>query len=457
MSDTINSDAISKFVISASERTLPAAVQEAARMCLVDWFGVAVGAHEEGVARSVCRVADQWRSDGKARMLLGGASNPAVSALVNGTLAHALDFDDTHLGSMSHLSGPTWAAVLAVGMSLSSEPSDMLTAFAVGFEVGGAIGSGGFGEALSERTLHPTGICGCFAATAAASVLYRLNADEVQNALGAAATQASGLTSSFGTMSKPFHAGKAAFNGVVAAQLAKAGFVAARNLLEDAGGIGAALVQDRSCSIPRLELGGRWKILDNTFKPYASCLMTHPVIDTARKLRAEIGGRAISEISIGVHPLGVLHAGKPYPRSPLEGKFSTAFCAALAFSGYDAGHIDFNATLMEDVRIRDLAARVRLVPIATLPKTAASIDVTLSDGSRLSAETALALGNPGNPLRWEDIERKFIGLTVPVLKSRTKDVLGWLRRFSDIRDIEKAFAATAPAPDATHRIEPIEA
>lgn len=438
-----NSEAISKFIISAFDLSPPERVVETARMCLADWFGVAIGARDEGAAQTVRKVADGWKSGGDAKLLFGGTSDPAVAALVNGTLAHCLDFDDTHLDSVSHLSGPTWAATLAIGTALGSEPADMLKAFITGFEVGAAVGSQGFGEALSKRRLHPTAILGCIAATSAAAVLYRLNADEVQNALGAAATQAFGLTRSFGTMSKPFHAGKAAFNGVFAAQLARSGFVAAKDLIENSEGIDEALVQDRYCGIPSLQFGIKWELLENTFKPYASCLMTHPVIDTVRKLRGEIGNREISEISIGVHPLAELHAGKSDPQSPLEGKFSVAFCAALAFGGYQVGYRDFNMTLLTDPHLRDITARVRLVPTNSLSKTAAFVDVTLADGSRLSAETALALGNPGNPLSWDDIERKFNGLAEPILGSQTEEVFGCLRSFSDAHHLNSVFARTA--------------
>ena len=443
MSSTPNSDAASAFIV-AYGRSIPDAVVEAARMCLVDWFGVAIGAHNEGAARVVAKVGTGWGHNGGARVLFGSMTDPATAALINGTTAHCLDFDDTHVGSLAHLSGPTWAATLALGTALDVDPADMIKAFVTGFEVGARVGGGGFGEALNTRTLHSTGYCGCFAAAAAASVLLRLSPNQVKSALGAAATQAAGLTGSFGTMSKPFHAGKAAFNGVLSAQLAKAGFVASEALIEGEGGLGAALIQDGSRTIAPMRFSGDdWELLRNTFKPYASCLLTHPVIDTARKLRPRIDGRAIEAVAVNVHPMAVQLAGKGAPKTPLEGKFSTAYCVALALRGHTAAATDFSPARLNDPELRELIPRVTLNITPAMEKTAASMIVTLADGTRLEADTPLALGNPGNPMTWEDMELKFRGLVEPALGRNTLPVYRTLRRFNRPDDLVAVFAALA--------------
>ena len=445
MQSTPNADAASQFIASALDRTLPDHVLEAARMCLVDWFGVAVAARDEGAARAVREVATGWGSRGEAQVLFGPKSDASTAALVNGTMAHCLDFDDTHVGALAHLSGPTWAAALAVGTALRADPTEMLKAFVAGFEVGARIGNGGFGDALNTRTLHSTGVCGCFAAAAAASALYRLDVERTKHAIGTAATQAAGLTGSFGTMAKPFHAGKAAFNGVLAAQLARAGFIASPSLIEDRDGIGAALVQDGTTAIAPMTFADRdWEILRNTFKPYASCLLTHPVIDAGRKLYPQIGNRVIDSIVVTVHPMTAQLAGKPAPRTALEGKFSTAYCAALALSSYRAAAVDFCPERMNDRKLLDLISRVRLNIVPEMAKTAASMTVTLNDGARLHADTPLALGNPGNPMNWEDMRRKFLGLVEPVVGKVSNLLFDCLRRFAARSDIETVFSETQP-------------
>jgi 2-methylcitrate dehydratase PrpD len=216
-------------------------------------------------------------------------------------------------------------------------------------------------------------------------------------------------------MSKPFHAGKAAFNGVLSAQLAKAGFAAAHDLIETDTGLSVAMVQDRSHAIAPITFAADdWEIMRNTFKPYASCLLTHPVIDSARKARARAAGRTIDSVQVNVHPMAIQLAGDPSPQTPLQGKFSTGYCAALALNGYSAAAPDFSIERVNDPHLRDLLKRVTLNSIPDREKTAASIVVTLSNGTRIATDTTLALGNPGNPMQWRDLEAKFMGLAEPV-------------------------------------------
>ena len=449
MSGTPNADAVSAYIAGTSSRAIPEPVLEAARMCLVDWFGVAVAARDEGAAQVVRKVAGERKGD--AVVLFGAPTDETYAALINGTMAHCLDFDDTHVGSLAHLSGPTWAAALAVGTGRKVKPADILRGFVTGFEVGAGVGADNFGDALNTRSLHSTGFCGCFAAAAAAGALYGLDAAQAVNAIGAAATQASGLTGSFGTMSKPFHAGKAAFNGVLSAQLAKAGFVAAHNLIEPGNGLSTAMIQDRSLAIAPMSFAADdWEILRNTFKPYASCLLTHPVIDSARKARTQIAGRAIGSVQVNVHPMAVQLAGNPAPQSPLQGKFSTAYCAALALAGHMAAAADFSPERLGDPELRTLVSKVTLNVVPTMEKTAASMTVTLADGRTISTETPLALGNPGNPMKWNDLEAKFTGLSEPILgKAGAATVFSNLRQFGKGGDLKAVFAELDKAGKVT--------
>lgn len=147
-----------------------------------------------------------------------GLSAPALgAALINGTAAHCLDFDETHVPSIAHLSAPTWAAVLAAATDCPISGYDLLRSYIAGFEVGATLGSRGNGETVTRRGLHSTAVFGRFSATAALCAVWELDLHMIMNAFGVAATQVAGLTASFGTMSKPFHAGKAAMDGVLSA------------------------------------------------------------------------------------------------------------------------------------------------------------------------------------------------------------------------------------------------
>ncbi len=427
---TPNADAAAGFIASASGRNDPIEAVDAARMVLVDTIGVMLGAANEGAGQTVRKVATAWNASGNAQILLGGRSAPAIAALINATHGHCLDYDDTHVGAVAHLGNPTWAAALAVGQHLGASDRDILNAFITGFEIGARLGSG-FGGAANMRGFHSTGMFGCLAAAAASAVLLGLDEDGIRNALGAAATQAAGLTASFGTMSKPFHAGKATMNGVLAAELAAAGFDAADTLLESSGGFGDAYVQDRRTVIKDLEFSGPLEITRNTLKPYASCLLTHPVIDAMRSVKDAAAGRPIDSIEVEVNPSCIKLAGKPNPQTGLEGKFSTPYCAALSLHGYPVTDRDFTPERVADATLRDTLSRVTLTPAPGRIMTSARITLTFADGESLDAETELARGNPGNPMDWDDMRAKFMPLVTPVLGARADALYDLLRGFGD--------------------------
>ena len=441
-----NADAIANFVAEAAFERLPKEVVEAARFCLVDWFGVAIGSANEEAIKSVKRVIKGWNAVGKSPILLDHETTPAAAALVNGTMAHCLDFDDTHVGSIAHLTGPTWAAAFAVGAHTGASPRDIVAAFVSGFEVAGRLGSGGFGVAINERNIHSTGVFGCVGAAIAASILYCLDSDQLKNAIGLASTQAAGLTGSFGTTAKPFHAGKAAFNGVLAAEMAREGFNAAKGLVEIDGGLAAALVQDRAVKVSPLDFSEGWEITRNTFKPYASCLLTHPVIDAARELHERRRDREISKVDIRVDPMCIQLAGISNPQTPFEGKFSVAFCAALGLEGIVPSQTEFTAKTLGDRAIRHLVNVVELVPTEKMEKTAATVEIVLADGSRESCHVPLARGNPGRPMSWSDMERKFTSLVEPVIPGKAKQLFESLKQFDMLPDLSQVTPVVTEKP-----------
>lgn len=275
---------LADYIAGAPARAIPAEVLDAARMCLTDWMSVAIGAGEEPAGQIVRRTVGGWRSGGTASVLFGRKA-AAFAALANGTLAHCLDFDDTYTDAVTHTSAPVWAATLALGEEIGADEAAMLTAFVTGFEVAARVG-GELGQAVTARGWHGTGVFGQLGAAAASATLLKLDAARALNAIALAATQTSGLTASFGTMAKPFHAGKAGMDGVVSAQLAAGGMVGGATLFEPGGGLDNALIQDGALRIAPPEFGD-WRILRNSFKPYAACHLTHPSIDAARRARED--------------------------------------------------------------------------------------------------------------------------------------------------------------------------
>jgi 2-methylcitrate dehydratase PrpD len=430
---------IARFVVEHRDRDYPTEVLDAARQCLVDWFGVCLGALHEPPALAVHRMVSAWRSQGEARMLAGGYAAPVPAALANGTLAHCLDYDDTHIESILHGSGPTWAATLAAGAHCNASERALLSAFITGFEVGTRVGNGGIGVRLNHSGWHTTCVLGRYSSAAAASALLGLDELQVKHALGVVATQVGGLTASVGTMSKPFHAGKTASDGVLAAELAAQGFEAAIDLLDSEKGVMQTLFQDPSVTVRVAEFGSTWEITRNSFKPYAACQLTHASIDCALKLGDAIRGAEVTRIRAYVNPLAIKMAGHTQAATSNEGKFSLAYTIALGLSGYRARLEDFMGGRLSDGRLQALAARVETIPSDVVERTGARVEVTLADGRTLTEETQLAFGSVGHPMRWPDLEAKFLSLAEPVLGTRARTLLEVLRDFDKPGRLKQAF------------------
>jgi len=437
-----NGTALAGYIAGAGERALPPEVADMARLCLADWLGVAIGAREEPAGGIVRGTVADWRSAGNSTVLFGGTAAAPFAALANGTLAHCLDFDDTYVRAITHTSAPVWAAVLALGEEIGADQSVMLAAFVTGFEIAARIGDG-LGEPVSARGWHGTGVFGRLGAAAAASVLLKLDAERALNALGAAATQTAGLTASFGTMAKPFHAGKAAMDGIVAAQLAASGFEAATGLFEPGGGLDNALVQDQSAAIAPVNLAG-WRILDNSFKPYAACHLTHPAVDAARALAPGTNALAAltsARIEVGGLANQITGGKSGNPATPLEGKFDLKYCIALGLHGHDLSAADFREPWRPDPALSATAQKVAVSVSPEMGFASSRLSLEFADGRTEGKHVPIAKGHPGNPMDWGDMQVKFAALTAPYLGSRGDTLFALAQEFGrggtlpDMREI----------------------
>jgi len=422
-----NGSAIGKFIASAHERVLPPEVLDAARLCLADWMGVAIGAADEPAGQIVRQTVAGWRSQGSASVLYGGSAAAPFAALANGTLAHCLDFDDTYVDAVTHTSAPVWAATLALGEETGASEADMLAAFVTGFEVAARVGHG-LGQAATARGWHGTGVFGRIGAAAASAAVLRLDAGRALHAVALAATQTSGLTASFGTMAKPFHAGKAAMDGILSAQLAAGGFTGATGLFEPGAGLDNAVIQDGSLSIAPIAFGD-WRILRNSFKPYAACHLIHPAIDAARALRAggvDAYSAAAVRADVGALAMKITGGTDGHPGTPLAGKFDLRYCLALALHGRDVSAADFREPWALEPAIAKTAGKITAFVHPDMGFASAMVTI---DG--VGEHVPVAKGHPGNPMGWADMDRKFAGLAEPALHGRSAALFGVLRQFGE--------------------------
>ncbi|BCJ91248.1 hypothetical protein IZ6_19830 [Terrihabitans soli] len=424
--ETGRGDRIASFVAEAGTRDYPSEIIHAAKLALVDYFACAIGGSGDPAARSTKAVAEQWKAPGAAQVIRGGKTNPAMAALVNGTMAHCQDYDDTHIGGAGHISAPVWSAALAVGGHRGSSESAVLSAFITGYEVMAHLGTGGIrgiGRNMQQCGFHPTGVNGVVGAAAASATLLGFDEERSANALSAAATSAAGFVASFGSDSKPYHAGRSAMNGILAADLAAEGFVAAKGLFEVENGMLDALIQDRRAIIPEIDFSDGWELLNNGYKPFACCRATHASITAAHKLTEKVRGRKIARVESKVHYNAPFTAGKTNPQSPLECKFSVPFCIAAALCGYKMVAADFDEPMVWDPAVRAILPKVELKPQREQPQFEAYMDVWLEDGEHLQSETKLFLGHPQNPMSTEQFQAKFMSLVEPSLGGKKAERL----------------------------------
>ena len=437
------------FVAAAPGRSYPENVKDAARQAFTDYIAVTVGSIDDGAPAAAAKAVRDWCAPGSATVFTKFRTAPALAALVNGTATHSQDYDDTHPLGAGHPSGPLWSTAFALGEHLGRSEEEVFGAFITGYEVMAKLGGGGptgIGRAMQRNGFHPTSVVGRAGAACTAAVLYRLTPDQIASALGVAATTAGGLIGSFGSHSKPFHAGKAAMDGILAAQLAEGGFKAATNLFELEGGLLSAIVQDGTGIVPPLDdFGSNWEILGNGFKLFASCRATHASTETAMKLRDRIAGRPIARIHVKTHGHALVTAGKTRFDRGLDCKFSIAFCVAMALSGYKLLPADFEDHILEDQQIRALLKVIEIEPVVGQPPCEAHVEITMQDGEVLRATTEIIRGHPDNPLTWDDLKEKFMSLLeAPMGRDKAEELLATARSIDSPGAIAKVQALTAP-------------
>src|SRR6202035_2142308 len=318
--------------------------------------------------------------------------------LANGQMGHVLDFDDTHMGGVVlHASSPVLAALFSLTERSGARGTDLMLAYAAGFEAG--IRSGLTAPGHHKGGWHLTGTLGTIAAGVAAGKLIGLDGQKLTYAMGIAATQAAGMQQNRGTMCKSFHAGKAAQNGVLAALLAERGFDSTQEIIE--GRRGFCRIYSDTAAPERLTagLGESWLIETNGHKPYACGVVLHPLIDAviAIRNRDRIDPASVSEISLRVHPFVLSITDVFEPSTGLQSKFSTVHSAAVALIDGSAGVVQYSDAKAANPAVAALRRTVKAVADDTLRKDEAYASIT-AGGRRHDIHIAHASGTADNPM-----------------------------------------------------------
>jgi 2-methylcitrate dehydratase PrpD len=425
---------LAQLAYDTRQRGLPPQLRADVARRVLDVIGNSVAATGQPIAGSVAAVVRGWGGPDDATAIGTGLRLPTPSAaLLNGTLAHSLDFDDTHLPSVLHPSSPVVPAALAVAEATGAPATALLDAAGVGVEIAVRLGMGGYDRDLGnsvffERGQHATSICGAVGAAVAAAMVGGLDADRIAHAAGIAASMGAGLLEAnrTGGTVKRVHCGWAAHAGVVAADLAKHGLTGPPTVVEGRFGFLQAFCGERAdADAVVADLGEHWELPGIFFKPYPCNHFTHAGIDAALRLRANgVDPSRIAEIELGVASPVLRTIAQPpeekaRPRSGYHAAFSGPYTVAAALladgspgNGLGLGHDDFTDDAAADDERLALAAKVRCVADARCDEIfpdqfPAVLRVRLTDGQHHEVRIDANRGGPGNPLSAEEHATKF--------------------------------------------------
>lgn len=428
-------------------------VRRHARRAVIDWFAATLpGGVLPPATLTVRALADQV-GHGRATLIPSGMkATGQAAALINGTAAHTVEFDDIWRDGLYHPGAPTIAAALAAAELAGADGGRLLAGVVAGYELSNRIA-----VAINPRHYdfwHTTATVGCFGAAGAASVILGLDAAATAHALASSATMAAGLQQAFraDAMSKPLHAGRAAEAGLLSARLAAEGVTGALDALEGPRGFGAAM------SGPGIDwesgfadLGRDWTITRMTFKNHAACGHLHAAVDAVRALADEHGLAPgdVARIEAGSYAKSLEICGNANPTTAFEAKFSLPYCLGAVLVVGSVRRAAFEDAALADPRIRAVASRVvhTVDPgcEAAFPKArSARVAIVTTDGRRLEKFAPTRKGDPDSPLTDADLADKFRELAGPVLGAvRTAELLAGLRALGVGRPVGDLMAGAA--------------
>ena len=405
---------LADFALALRLEDVPVPVRATARAAILDSLCCAIAGRREPATRRVREFALAQQGAGVATLWGTGERVPAeLAALVNGTAAHALDFDDVSWALNGHPTVPLLPAVFAAAEKTGASGADFLRAYVAGFEVEARLGQA-LGRGHYEKGWHATATLGVFGAAAAAGILLGLDARELRRAFGIAGSRAAGTRANFGTDTKPLHAGLAARAGLEAAELAKLGVTAREDIVEASMGLADLYAGQKPPRLP--ELGRPFALEDPglELKPYPSCRFTHRTIDLVLALAEKHAERTLESLEIATDPLGLKILIYPAPRTGLEAKFSLQYCAAVTWLDDWPGLASFS----DERALRpDVQSLLRRVHVREAPGDDEQLEAVFADGSRVRLSERHARGSREYPLGdWERLE-KVHGCVFPELGS----------------------------------------
>jgi len=451
---------LAEFAARTSYDTLPVEVRERVKALVLDRVGSALRARNEAESTGpmVAAVRRLGLAEGSCTVIGDAAGYAAPgAAMLNGTLAHSLDFDDTHAPGSLHPSAPIVPAAFAAAEMAGADGQAAIAGIVAGYEVQIRLSLALDPAAHYDRGFHPTATCGAFGAAAAAGRLLGLDPEGYSNAFGIVLSMAAGSMQYLvnGAWTKRSHVGHAAMCGLMAATLAREGYKGASEALEGKWGFLHAYAPAADAAKAVDGLGRRWETLKIAVKPYPSCRYGHAPLDGILALARQHGIRAeeVEEVVVGLPEPGWKLIGDPEPakqapKSVVDGQFSMAFCASVALRSSGFGWDDYARHLGDPATL----ALCKRVKTWVDPRAQADFQKDMSGSVRIKTargafETYVRVpkGEPGNFLTAAELRAKFDGLTGPYLSARRRDELaGALLALDQAKDIGALLRLTRP-------------
>lgn len=444
-----------EFIVDTA--SVPADVIEIGKKSILDGIGLALSG-------SVAKSGELVRSyltnagikDGPSTVIgMNMKVSPRFAAFANGVGIHADDYDDTQLavakdrvyGLLTHPTAPALPAALAIGESIGASGSDVMLAYHLGVELECKIA-----EAINPRHyqhgFHATATCGTYAAAAAASKLKRLNQEQTVRALGCAGSQSAGLRENFGTMMKPFHAGRSSESGVIAADFAELGWTTTDKILEAPRGFFQAAGGGYDSGAIAGKLGHPWTFVmpGVSIKPHPSGSLTHPGMTELLRLIRDYGIKAsdVERVDVGTNqnmPNALIHHR---PKNELQAKFSMEFCMAILLLDGRGGLPEFTDEVVERPDVKAMIERVNFhvhpeAEAAGYDKMTTIIDVHMKDGRTISGRADFGKGSPANPMSYDECADKFRGCAefAKWPTDNTEKIIETVRGLEKLKDIRE--------------------
>ncbi len=434
---------------------LPEEVVKRAKLLILDTVGIIIRArHDAESTKSLISAVNKLDLNNGNCQVFSDKSKyvPSAAALINGTLAHSLDFDDTHAEASLHSSAPILAAAFAAAQMKNCSGQELITACVLGYEIQIRLGLAGGSSAHYKRGFHPTATCGIFGAAAAAGYIVGLSKEQFISAFGIALSQSSGSMQFLndGSWTKRSHVGQAAQNGLNAAILAGEDFKGPKEAFEGKWGYLNSFVSGGDLSKALEGLGEKFETLNLGVKPYPSCRYSHAAIDGLLELKKEINFDVndLEDVDVGLSETALNIIGYPIeekqnPENVVDGQFSMPFCAALVLRNGSFTWDDYKSNLKND-DILNLCKKVNVSPNKQAeeccPKyMSANVKIKVS-GKVYEKFVKIPKGDPENFMTDQEFEDKFDGLTNPYLSEGKSDELKkFMLRIDNANSIKSLF------------------